>query len=111
MMVIDPAVIEQLQQHAKVHRLDEIALDAIRKWIDDDDSELKSIAEEIEARFSSRWLCFEPEIVDYPYIDSRFDLYHQGKRIGYYRLISMLDGRIEDDYFVVEDEYDPPLIG
>jgi hypothetical protein len=105
MTTIDSDLIEQLRQHAKIHELDRIAKEAITGWIDSERNEFPSDfdLEQFQAVFASRWLCFEPEIVSYPYIDTRFNLLYRDVPIGYYRLITMLDGRVEDDYFVIEN--------
>lgn len=68
-------------------------------------------AEEIVPRFASCSLVFEHGILDYPFIETRLELYVQDdsgvcfrdlRPIGYYRLITLLDGTADDDYFVIE---------
>lgn len=67
--------------------------------------------QDIHLQFDSQALVFSSSRLSYPYIDTRIGLYvrtdrryyHEGKcPIGYYRLITLLDGTIEDDYLVVE---------
>jgi len=85
--------------------LNRVAAEGIRKWLTDPDTLplLSGISpEEVTSKFVSRWLCFEPHLVSYPFIDTRFNLLHGDVIIGYYRLISLLSGEIDDDYFVLE---------
>ena len=105
MEIIGNDIIEQLQQHARLHDLDGVAVEGIRKWLNDPDSHPlpnNLNPNQVKAAFASRWLCFEPKLVSYPYIDTRYDLLHGDSVIGYYRLITLLDGKIDDDYFVFE---------
>ena len=67
--------------------------------------------EEIEPHFASCSLVFDHGLLDYPFVDTRLTLhvrdasgsYHRDLRtIGYYRLITLLDGTADDDYFVID---------
>jgi hypothetical protein len=101
---IDPNIISTLRQHAKAVELDKQAKVAVDEWlkeIEPTDLPVDLRSEKIKMVFSSRWLCFEPKLVSYPYIDSRYILVAGKKKIGYYRLISTIEGEIEDDYFVI----------
>ncbi len=69
--------------------------------------------EEIELHFHKTALTFDHGILDYPFIDTRLGLYvrdlsgvhFRGLRpIGYYRLITLLDGTDDDDYFVLDTD-------
>ncbi|MBX7223855.1 MAG: hypothetical protein K1Y36_28325 [Blastocatellia bacterium] len=104
MEIVDQNLIAQLQEHARFHQLDEVAAQGILKWIADPDLDPLPVGITkgmITGRFVSRWLCFEPQHLSYPYIDTRFDLLCGDTVVGYYRLISRLNGDIEDDYFVI----------
>ncbi|AWM35966.1 hypothetical protein C1280_02365 [Gemmata obscuriglobus] len=57
-------------------------------------------------------LVFEHGILNYPFVETRLGLYvpdpsavyFQGRRsIGHYRLITLLDGTTDDDYFILDD--------
>jgi len=68
-------------------------------------------AEEIEPHFASCSLVIDHEFRTYTFVDTRLTLYvpdSSGVRfrnlrpIGYYRLITRLDGSDDDDYFVID---------
>lgn len=68
-------------------------------------------ADEIEPRFASCSLVFAHGLLGRPFVDTRLDLCVRdpsgvcagGSRpVGYYRLITRLDGTDEDDYFVID---------
>jgi hypothetical protein len=64
----------------------------------------------IEMRFKSQSLVFAHGLLSYPFMETMFDLYvrdqsgmyPEGREIGSYRLITLLDGRAEDDYLVID---------
>ena len=67
--------------------------------------------EEIELHFERCSLVFEHGILSYPFVETRLGLYvadttgvfFRGLRpIGHYRLITLLDGTDNDDYFVLD---------
>jgi hypothetical protein len=58
--------------------------------------------EDVQAEFRTQSLYFKNSLLSSPYIDTTVDLVAHGERIGYYRLITMLDGTTDDDYFVIE---------
>lgn len=103
MKTIDQSYVDHLQAHAKIHQLNEVAARGISEWLQAPDlGPLPEgvTKESIVGKFASRWLCFEPQLVPYPFVDTRFDLLSGDSVIGYYRLISLLNGEFEDDYFV-----------
>lgn len=105
MNTISLDIIDRLQEHARLHDLDCVAAEGIRKWLANGKIELfpDGISpDQVTWRFESRWLCFEPRIISYSFIDTRFTLLTGDKMIGYYRLITQLNGEIDDDYFVLE---------
>lgn len=104
MSIIPDELVATLREHAKVQRLDERARDAIQSWLMEEGSLPHGCdPTQVRAEFASRWLCFEPELVSYPYIDTRLHLYAGICKIGYYRLITTMDGEADDDYFVLEN--------
>ncbi len=98
-------LVDLLMAHARTHNLKERAAQGIVKWLESPDTVdmAEGIAREsIVGRFSSHGLCFEQQHVAAPFVDTRFDLCSGEKVVGYYRLITRLDGESEDDYFVID---------
>ncbi len=71
--------------------------------------------EVILIRFIKHALVFKYEGHSLPYIETVLELYVESPKrrsasipfewpIGYYRLITMLDGRVDDDYLVLEND-------
>ena len=69
--------------------------------------------DEIEIRFERCALVFDHGIWSYPFVETKLGLYvrdpagylHDGLfPIGHYRLITLLDGTVIDDYFVLEKD-------
>lgn len=67
---------------------------------------------DIQLNFDKQSLIFKHGILSYPYIDTQIGLYvsaQEGyfrglKLIGTYRRIVTLDGKVDDDYLVLDDE-------
>jgi hypothetical protein len=75
-------------------------------------------AEEIEVHFHHCSLAFDHGVLSYPFVDTRLGLYvrddtglfFDGLRpIRYFRLITHLDGTVDDTYFVIETN--KPAVG
>jgi hypothetical protein len=69
--------------------------------------------EDIELVFERCALVFDHGVLSYPFIETRIGLYvpdptgvyFRGLRpVGHYRLITLLDGTDDDDYFVLDEE-------
>jgi hypothetical protein len=69
--------------------------------------------EEIELHFDKCSVVFSHGVLNHPYIDTQIGLYIKDdggvvfrnlNPIGTYRLITMLDGEINDDYLVIDRE-------
>ena len=87
--------------------------ESIRSTLADGDDLRGWSVEEIEMHFHKTSLTFAHGILDYPYIDTRLGLYvrdltgvhFRGLRpIGYYRLITLPDGTVDDDDFVLDTD-------
>ena len=99
-------IIEALQKIADQVQLEKKAYKSCKEWLNADECDLpKAWIENIKITFSSHKLCFKHKILGYPFIDTRLDIFFEGDTIGYYRLISLLDGEPDDDYFVIYDEF------
>jgi|GEM_PF-4256664 len=68
--------------------------------------------EDIQLRFARHALIFEHHTLPYPFIETRIVLYiydpasyhdNHERPIGDYRLITLLDGTIDDDYLVLDE--------
>jgi uncharacterized protein YggL (DUF469 family) len=68
--------------------------------------------DEIQLHFEKASLVYKHGILDYPFIDTQIGLYVDAPagiyfrdidRIGYYRLITMLNGEVDDDYLVIDE--------
>lgn len=101
-----------LTKHADDHRLVQRAEAGFKAWVEG------AIAEgavdlpkgwdysQLTTQLASLNLCFRPESVDYPFVDTRLNILRQGTRVGYYRLITGMDGSEIDDYFVISESAD-----
>lgn len=96
------------------------AFENCAQWIRDGAAESDGLrgwtAEEIEPRFASCSLVFDHAIQKHPFLDTQLELsvhddtgvHFRGRKvIGYYRLITSLDGTAVDDYFVIDIEKPP----
>jgi hypothetical protein len=106
MKTLGQDIVEILREHAKIQRLDQRAKNGIQKWLEQEDNLPQGCKpDQIHAEFSSRSLCFEPKVLPYAFIETRYELYAGKIQIGHYRLITTLDGCDDDDYFVLDDYF------
>jgi len=100
-------VVDQLQRICDEQQLITRAHAGFRAWIaeasEEDPSDLPPewSYSEMTADFPSVALCFQPALVSYPYFDTQLRILRHGTEVGYYRLITTLDGEDDDDYFVI----------
>ncbi len=66
--------------------------------------------EHVQVVFERCSLVFDHGELSYPFVETRFGLYvpdptcfRDQRRVGHYRLITLLDGRVDDDYLVLEE--------
>jgi hypothetical protein len=66
--------------------------------------------ETVQLVFERCALVFDHGELDYPFVETRFGLYvpdptsfRDRRRVGHYRLITLLDGRVDDDYLVLDE--------
>ena len=108
-------VIECLQDLAQQQGLREQARGGFRRWYDNDLDCLPSMAtspDDVVPSFKNQSLCFTHERLSYPYILTTFDLLVDDDKVGYYTLVTLLDGTPEDDYLVFyeNDRWNSPSI-
>jgi len=95
-----------LQQTIEQMELEKEARKYCLKCIKGKDCDLpKSWVNNIEIKYHSHKLCFKNSMLDYPFIETRLIMTYKNEEVGHYRLISLLNGEPDDDYFVIYDEY------
>jgi hypothetical protein len=83
------------------------AFDGCSKWLLDGDNGLDGwTAEDIQPEFASCSLIFEHQLLGYPFMETRLNLFvgadHTKQSIGHYPVVTRLDGTDDDDYFVID---------
>jgi hypothetical protein len=108
------ATIAAMLALAEAHDLRRRAEENCRKWLRTaaEEGDLGSrTVEEIRLVFERCALVFDHGVLSYPFVETRLGLYlddpggvrFRGLRpIGHYRLITLLDGTDDDDYFVLD---------
>jgi hypothetical protein len=85
--------------------LESLAFEGAQNWVSSIEFDGgKSDSRDYKFRFASHKLCFKCESFDYNYIETVLDVIYQGEKIGYYKLVSMLNGEPTDDMLVVTDD-------
>ncbi|MGD2182753.1 hypothetical protein [Lusitaniella coriacea] len=104
MSITQKKVIKYLLDLTSRHKLVEQAMASCDDWFANDGGEIDGwIAQDLEKQFFSHQLIFQRSDWDSIYIDTCLKLLaSNGREIGHYRLISTLDGEIDDDYLVLE---------
>jgi hypothetical protein len=104
--------VNRLAEHARSYKLAERAADGCALFVRNEEAEsglpggLK--AAEVEVSFRSHALYFDSSLLGYPYITTRLDLMARGEQVGFFKLITDLDGQVVDDYLVFEGAGDDP---
>lgn len=114
-------VLKQLEELSRNQKLIEQALESCKKSLDscfkeDEEMGFKPLKgwrlEEIKMVFEKQSLVFKHGILSYPYIDTQIGLYVDDSTkiywndlcpIGCYRLITHLEGEVDDDYLVLDE--------
>ena len=68
-------------------------------------------SDKLRIEFWCHSLVFKHGLLSYPFIETKLRIFHKDSEIGdcevgYYRLITTLDGKIDDDYFVIYESED-----
>ncbi len=97
-------IVDRLAAWASQHDLTQEAMLGCQKWFASEGGSIDGwAAADIRAVFRSHCLCFTSGLLPYPYVVTQLDLYAPGdEEVGYYRLVTTLEGRVEDDYFVID---------
>lgn len=95
-------VVEQLMAHAAGQDLAARALEGCRRWLATTPEEWPYALSDIRMEFASQALYFRNALLPYPYIETRLRLLVGEHEVGHYRLVTLSDGRDDDDYLVFE---------
>jgi hypothetical protein len=95
-------VVAQLTAHAVGQDLAARAMEGCRRWLATTPEEWPYALSDIRMEFASQALYFRNVLLPYPYIETRLRLFVDEDEVGHYRLITLPDGREEDDYLVFE---------
>jgi hypothetical protein len=102
-------VLERLNRHAEELRLVQRAIDGhTATWANMDADDLQDYPfrfEEVRTKQPQHQLVFKPGILSYPYVRTTLDLFVGEYQVGYYTLVTLLDGEVDDDYFVIFEEF------
>jgi len=95
-------IVERLLLLSKSQRLIEHAKGGYALWYANESDEMPYEPEEVQMAFWRQILYFQPgsRVQLKPYIDTAFKMVVQSQEFGYYRLITSLDGVVDDDYLV-----------
>ena len=109
-------LVATLNSLASTQNLSERAMEGCKESIRNCQSEGQSCINgwtlaEIEPHFASCSLVFAHGLLNHPFVDTKLQLGVRDQSgsyrlIGHYRLITLLDGSDDDDYFVIDS---PPI--
>lgn len=97
-------VIERLSQLATQQGLLGRAREGCAQWFINEPEDIPYTLDVVRMEFDFQSLVFKSALSGrpiYPYIATQLRLYVGDDEIGYYRLITLLDGTDDDDYFVL----------
>ncbi|MFN4150900.1 MAG: hypothetical protein ACK4IX_08140 [Candidatus Sericytochromatia bacterium] len=84
----------------------ENAIFGCKEWFKNEE-DMEYSLDEIDIEFAKQNLCFNHNIIEYPFIETILYMYKKIDRnksfdipIGEYKVMHKLDGFIEDDYFI-----------
>ena len=78
-----------------------LAEEAIKSWAKEENEKNKELLKAATLKFINHKFCFKSSLVNYPYIETTFQLIVEAENMGNYRLITLLDGTIENDYYEI----------
>jgi len=91
-----------LRQHAMQQALFECAEEGCRRWFLNELDEMPYPLAAIRFERASQALSFYNAALPYPYITTTLRLFVDEREVGDYRLITLLDGTVDDDYLVFD---------
>jgi hypothetical protein len=96
------AIVERLVLLSESQKLIEEAKGGYAGWYANESDEMPHKPEDVQMEFWRQTLYFQPgsHIQLKPYIDTALKMVVQDQEFGYYRLITSLDGAVDDDYIV-----------
>ncbi len=99
-------VVALLDHYATQQALFAHAEESCRRWFLNEPDEMAYPLTAIRFERQSQALCFHNRHLPYPYITTTLRLFVGTREIGDYRLITRLDGTVDDDYLV----FDKPIL-
>jgi hypothetical protein len=114
-------IVKQLQDWSEERSLIEEAYQCCRTSLENNERDDKEVGHtarwklsDIQLHFDRQSLVFQHSVFSYPFVDTQIGLYVVAESkgwfrdlqpIGRYRLITSLDGQVEDDYLIFDDGY------
>lgn len=95
-------IVERLSTLATAQGLAKAAEQGCRAWFRNHGDDIPYTLSDVQMQFRSHGLVFRSALLSAPFIDTRLTLSIDGREIGYYRLITLLDGTPDDDYLVLD---------
>jgi hypothetical protein len=102
-------IVKHLSEWASERRLVQEAMRGCERWFVNESGTIDGWAvADIRMAFRSQSLCFVSGLLSYPYFVTSLDLFASGEEtegfstIGEYRLITRLDGEVDDDYLILD---------
>jgi hypothetical protein len=94
-----------LHQSSEKHNLVERAKLGVRAWWDNEEdlAEYSFGYDDLRIEFKFQALAYRHAMLNYPYIDTTLALIAGDRDIGYFSLITGLDGSVIDDYLVLDE--------
>ena len=97
-------VVAQLSQLATQQSLYTRAAESCRQWFRNEPDKMPCPLAAIRFEEQSQTLCFHSAVLTYPYITTTLRLFVGEREVGDYRLITLLDGTMDDDYLVFDSQ-------
>lgn len=92
-------IIERLTHLAAEQNLVTAAEEGCAAWFHNHGADIPYKLSDVKMEFRSQSLAFRNAMLSYPYIVTHLEMSVDGWSIGHYRLITLLDGTVDDDYF------------
>lgn len=100
------AVVGWLHDIARSHDLVQRALHGHAAWWENEErSDLPFAYDQVRVEFGTHSLTFKSDLSSDPYLKTTLDLYAGTHEVGYYALVTRLDGEIDSDDVVIYSPY------
>ncbi len=95
-------IIDRLSQLAVQQDLIEAAKEGCARWFQNHAEDVPYEINDIQMQLRSQSLTFRNASLLYPYIKTEIIMFACGEDIGSYERITLLDGTVDDDYFLIK---------